>query len=107
MTDIKPIDVDGEPICAGRLCKSFIVCNNVDLDHLGGHLCGMTGGTVLYGDPCIPGLRKQRDELQEKVSLMEPVCILDALRRGDFKEVSILPCGHRADEHCDCKWAKG
>jgi hypothetical protein len=54
---IAPRIVDGEPVCSWIKCPSFrnpgCACE---------HLPGL-GGYIIEGDPCIPGLRAQRDDL--------------------------------------------
>ena len=64
MTDIKPKDVDGEPICSVSDCNCHRVIES-------GIYCTKGGGngeTRVIHRPnslCIPGLRQQRDELKK------------------------------------------
>lgn len=60
MTEIKPEIVDGEPVCSGKLCPIFAICE----EWVGG-FCGEN--KVYHRDPCIPGLRQQRDEARREV----------------------------------------
>ena len=61
----KPRIIDGEPVCAGAECKGHRDC-----------LYGPEAWECLYGltndigDPCIPGLRAQRDEARERAEFL-------------------------------------
>ena len=66
---IKPKMVDGEPV------------GNIECDfHNNGRCTSRCGGVYMtncmpqYDTPCIPGLRKQRDELEAKLEVIKELC---------------------------------
>jgi hypothetical protein len=78
MAEMKPRIIDGEPVCTKK-------CNyNISPIPDGCFMCDP-------GDPCIPGLRKQRDERPTREEWSEAISIINAISkilRGDGDEVS-------------------
>jgi hypothetical protein len=68
MSEIKPKYVDGEPVCSDG-CPKYIQVSD---------MCGLRpliAADIVHGDPCIPALRRDRDQL--KLSLWQAKSDLD------------------------------
>lgn len=63
MDEINPRIVDGELVCSWTDCPSWGDAGR----SVGCKLCGILGSYITNGDPCIPGLRRQRDEARREV----------------------------------------
>jgi hypothetical protein len=63
MIEIKPRIVDGEPVCDPG-CPA-LGANDHCLSRSPG--CYMVQVNPMYGGPCVPGLREQRDRLMSEI----------------------------------------
>ena len=70
--DIAPRLVEGEPVCSGEECPEHFTGKDAFLYvHHHCRRANKLGVEIHSGDPCTPGLRRQRDALQAEIDRLQ------------------------------------